>query len=462
MAIVIGAGHSISLDSVGCFRSEIANACGEKSCASLRRWHGKQVKTGRLKEGQHFVVVRQAPDEKHHDDDVFYFLEAIKICQSRRPGKSIDMARLNLKTLRQHGLKVVEDQVVRREQLSIFAEVQQDPSENRFSEFEANNSDVFSAIVWRKYNRVKIPQRRTDGYIHADKLCQSGDKRWSEFRDQFHNPDTELGNYLLLLVSKMQTSRSILIQKLQNFEAGLRGTWIHPRVAHRVAQEIDQTLSKTVDLWSLDIAGEVQNFNSTIFENILDKIDEVDRKIDKVDRKTSNLLLELKGLKGEQLQQSVFNNWNYKINYHTEGKISLPLKHWKVFKSRPTKATRTDFPFVYIIIAYPQHELQGHPDILYVGISGGQPSDRFSNHDGLISIEALEKYGYRYEVRYYESNLFQIPGELQITEKAIQAALKPYWEYLTPGQRTLIRQGKLVVDGLFTRLYTRGELSKVS
>lgn len=470
MAIIVGAGHSINLDSFGCFRSEIARVCNERSCHSLRRWHGDQVKAGRLQENRDFVVVRDAPNVKHQNDDVFYFRAAIELCRLRRPGKPLDIGLLPLKPLRDYGFTIVDGQVVKRLQLSLL-NLATESLVDRLEEIsvlpdeaEANNSDIISTTIARRFNGVSIRQRSTDGYIHAEHLCRSVGLQWKEFQAQFKNPNTEMGAYLKLQSLVMGLQTSCLIQTLQVNESGLRGTWLHPDIARWLAERLSPELAYEVEGWKLDVeAGESQQHKSipAEVENAITKI--VANEVKKLGHTLERKLLTMFLQEREAIKRNrVFAQWDQTIRQAAGDTIRQPLYSWKVLKRRPTTATKTTYPFIYIIIIDPPHELQGYPEIFYVGISSQTPSDRFSNHDGLKSVEALEKHGYKHTIYYYESFRFAVRTDLKILEITLQAALKPYWEHLSPEQRSLMKQGKLITTGLFPRLYTREELAEAS
>ncbi|MBW4524036.1 MAG: KilA-N domain-containing protein [Phormidium tanganyikae FI6-MK23] len=255
MAILLGTGISISLDSIGCFRAELARACGALP-ASMRRWHRVQVRAGRLKEGRDFIIVRQSPHERHHDDDVFYFYEAIKICQKRTAKKQIDLSLIQLDTLRAHGLQMIDGQVVRRNQLRLF-EIGQ--SANITSASEGIHPDLFSTLILRQYNGVNVLQRCTDGYIKVDKLCQAVGENWSRFEEQLSDPSTKLGVYAQMLNSTPRSYKMPLVQELECDDPIFQGNWADPRIVRRIAEGIDIVLANLVEQWEIDLEGRLRS-----------------------------------------------------------------------------------------------------------------------------------------------------------------------------------------------------------
>ncbi|MBW4524037.1 MAG: hypothetical protein KME18_02405 [Phormidium tanganyikae FI6-MK23] len=229
----------------------------------------------------------------------------------------------------------------------------------------------------------------------------------------------------------------------------------------RIAEGIDIVLANLVEQWEIDLEGRLRSLmtnSEKITKGHHELLEEAIKKIDYQRKHYEHLIQSFDSLKENIKNQHIFELWNQKIQKYTEGAISTPLQYWNVFKQKPTKATRTKFPFIYVIIVYAPH-IQRLPEVFYVGQSSQQPYERFSNHNGLKSVEALMKYGYTYEIRYFESKRFQINAVINTTETALRAALSPYWEHLTAEQRDKIKRGELISDGLFGCLFTKDELT---
>lgn len=463
MAILSSLSESITLDSVGCFRSELSKACGENA-ASLRRWHGEQVQSGRLKEGRDFVRVRQSPDERYDDDAVFYFYEAVKLCKRQRTKKRIDLNLVNLDTLRNHGLTIADGQVVWRDQLKLEISLFNSSSHTTVEGFEASElNNLFSLLIPRQYNDTIILQRCTDGYIEADKLFLAVGRRWKEFENQVNDPSTNLGLYVQVLTSTPRLYTMPLVQKSECSDSRFRGSWIHPHLARRIIEEIDPVLVRLVELWETDL--ERRSLYSVTKSEVLlkkqqDLLEEALKVVRRTERDVNKMCNGFERFRKDQDRLHIFEDWNRKIQRHLEGKISVPLQNWAVLKQRFGKATRTRFPFVYIIISHSKQSYES-PEVFYVGQSKQQPNQRFSSHDGVKSLRMMESYGYEYEIRYFESPLFQISGELDITERALQVALDPYWLRLNAEEHELLKNGKLLEDRLFDCLPTRNEIANI-
>jgi len=100
-------------------------------------------------------------------------------------------------------------------------------------------------ITLRQYNGIDIPQR-IDGYINATKMCQAGGKQWSNF---WQLKSTQ--EYVDALSSCLGIPRQDLTISGQGGWGN--DTWIHPRLASRLAQWISPEFAVVVDGWVLDI-----------------------------------------------------------------------------------------------------------------------------------------------------------------------------------------------------------------
>lgn len=104
-----------------------------------------------------------------------------------------------------------------------------------------------SALTLREYNGIQIPQRH-DGYINATAMCQAGGKQWSEFRRLKQTED-----YVEALESVLGIPRTLLIVTEQAYGKEYQGTWVHPRLASRLAQWVSAEFAVVVDGWVIDI-----------------------------------------------------------------------------------------------------------------------------------------------------------------------------------------------------------------
>ena len=106
-------------------------------------------------------------------------------------------------------------------------------------------------LTLREYQGISIPQRQ-DGYINATAMCKAGGKEWSNFRQL-----KSTNEYLEALESVLGIPRTELISTVQGVPVGGRshdqGTWVHPRIASRLAQWISPEFAVVVDGWVLDI-----------------------------------------------------------------------------------------------------------------------------------------------------------------------------------------------------------------
>ncbi|MBE7384422.1 MAG: KilA-N domain-containing protein [Leptolyngbya sp. SIO1E4] len=102
-------------------------------------------------------------------------------------------------------------------------------------------------LTLREYNGIQIPQR-PDGYINATKMCQAGEKLWGDF---WRLKSTK--EYLAALDSVMGIPITVAVTAIQGGDPRLQGTWIHPRLASRLAQWISPEFAVIVDGWVINI-----------------------------------------------------------------------------------------------------------------------------------------------------------------------------------------------------------------
>jgi hypothetical protein len=108
-----------TLNKPGCFRSELLRVCPHLLKDSFRRNHGAYVKSGQLIEGKDFVKIRELPEKKRLYDPVFYFESAINIFKERWDEQS-HWKYLKLQTLSEYGFEIIDEEVVKRKQLSLL------------------------------------------------------------------------------------------------------------------------------------------------------------------------------------------------------------------------------------------------------------------------------------------------------------------------------------------------------
>ena len=104
-----------------------------------------------------------------------------------------------------------------------------------------------TSLIFREYNGIKIPQR-ADGYMNATKMCQAGDKLFADF---WRLRPTE--EYVRALSKSMGIPIDALSNSIVSGPNELRGTWVHKRLASRLAQWISPEFAVVVDGWVLDV-----------------------------------------------------------------------------------------------------------------------------------------------------------------------------------------------------------------
>jgi hypothetical protein len=104
-----------------------------------------------------------------------------------------------------------------------------------------------NSLTLLEYNGIKIPQR-PNGYINATKMCQTGGKLWSNFWQLKSTQD-----YVEVLANVLQIPKTKLTSTIQGGNPWQQGTWIHPRLASRLAQWISPEFAVVNDGWVIDI-----------------------------------------------------------------------------------------------------------------------------------------------------------------------------------------------------------------
>jgi hypothetical protein len=102
----------------------------------------------------------------------------------------------------------------------------------------------------REYNGIEIPMRPNDGYINATKMCKAGGKEWTNFRQL-----KSTNEYLEALESVLGIPRTEITVSVQGGDPRRQGTWVHPRLASRLAQWISPEFAVIVDGWVLDLTA---------------------------------------------------------------------------------------------------------------------------------------------------------------------------------------------------------------
>lgn len=102
------------------------------------------------------------------------------------------------------------------------------------------------ALIHREVNNSVIDQRGSDGYINATELSKAAGKRWNDY------VTTDKAKAFLTVVSA-KTGKTVmdLIQVVTS--AGVKATWVHPKIAINLGQwispEFDYQVSEWVEDW---------------------------------------------------------------------------------------------------------------------------------------------------------------------------------------------------------------------
>jgi hypothetical protein len=102
------------------------------------------------------------------------------------------------------------------------------------------------SLISHKVNETDIPQRESDGYINATKLCQAAGKRWHNY---IRNETT--GAFMRALSAKTRISVLLLNQEVTSSD-GVSSTWVHPKVAIHLAQWLSADFAVQVSEWVYD------------------------------------------------------------------------------------------------------------------------------------------------------------------------------------------------------------------
>lgn len=102
------------------------------------------------------------------------------------------------------------------------------------------------SLIKHEVNNSVIPQREVDGYINATALCKAVGKRWNDYSDT-----DKAKAFLKVMEAKTGKSVMELIQLVTT--AGVKATWVHPKIAVNLGQwispEFDYQVSEWVEDW---------------------------------------------------------------------------------------------------------------------------------------------------------------------------------------------------------------------
>ena len=103
-------------------------------------------------------------------------------------------------------------------------------------------------LIERSLDGVIIPQRPSDGYINATKLCQSAGKLFADYRRLATTQEylDELSLIMGIPIINLVQVRRGRIDPLE------LGTWVHPYVATHVAQWASPTFAVQVNIWVVE------------------------------------------------------------------------------------------------------------------------------------------------------------------------------------------------------------------
>lgn len=105
-------------------------------------------------------------------------------------------------------------------------------------------------LIVREWNGKTIRQRE-DGYINATDMCQACDKKFSHW---WENKSTQqylqaLSESVGITASTTTSESQGLVEVIKGGNAQEQGTWIHRKVALRLAQWLSPEFAVQVDAW---------------------------------------------------------------------------------------------------------------------------------------------------------------------------------------------------------------------
>jgi len=102
-------------------------------------------------------------------------------------------------------------------------------------------------VLSRTLLNIEIPQRQSDGYLPATKICDAIGKQWNNY---YRNKKTQ--SYISVLSAETRIRASELIQIVKGGIPENQGTWIHPKVAIHFAQWLSPEFAVQVTNWVYD------------------------------------------------------------------------------------------------------------------------------------------------------------------------------------------------------------------
>lgn len=100
-------------------------------------------------------------------------------------------------------------------------------------------------LIPHHVNGLVIGQRAKDGYINATALCQAAGKKWNHY---WSNQATQ--DYVTVVSTKTGIPVLELIQMVT--VAGLKATWVHPKIAPHLGQWLSPEFAYQVSEWIED------------------------------------------------------------------------------------------------------------------------------------------------------------------------------------------------------------------
>ena len=112
-------------------------------------------------------------------------------------------------------------------------------------------------LIEHSVDGAVVPQRPTDGYVNATRLCQQAGKQFGHYRS---NDQTQA--FLDQLSLEIGIPISNLVQVIRGRgDAIAQGTWVHPQVAINLGQWLSPTFAVQVTKWVLDwMQGKTQPY----------------------------------------------------------------------------------------------------------------------------------------------------------------------------------------------------------
>lgn len=100
-------------------------------------------------------------------------------------------------------------------------------------------------LIPHAVNGLIIDQRMKDGYINATALCKAANKQWSEY-----NSNKSTKGFLEVVAAKTGIPVLELIQQVTS--AGVKSTWVHPKIATHLGQWLSPEFAYQVAEWVED------------------------------------------------------------------------------------------------------------------------------------------------------------------------------------------------------------------